>query len=426
MNNIKQINRTGHSYRFFAIVSILILSACANVVAPMPNASESKACVAAGRWMSPKTGVYISTSAIIKNAARHDVVLLGETHVNNDHHIWQLQTIAQIYSANPDMILGFEAFPREAQSVLDKWVAGDLSKKEFLEQSGWNDFWRFNPELYMPLFNFARINRVPMVALNVNRSLINKVSANGWNSIKKSDRSGITNPATASAGYIKILEDAFKQHDDEKEKNNKSKKDLTKKGLTKKGLTKKGLAFDRFVDVQLTWDRAFAQAINDTIRSNTTAGRNPVIVNIIGRGHIDYGFGVSHQLKSLGINNIISLTPWDDFLHCDQMTNSNIAVADAVFGTAAKIEHGNNAKPKLGVFIEQGEGGVAVKKVAPESVAESAGIKSGDLLIEAAGGKLKNPTDLINTINATLPGTWLPLKILRNEKIIDIVAKFKR
>ncbi|MCK5546676.1 MAG: PDZ domain-containing protein, partial [Rhodospirillaceae bacterium] len=174
----------------------------------------------------------------------------------------------------------------------------------------------------------------------------------------------------------------------------------------------------------------FAQAINNTIRSNTTAGttagRNPVIVNIIGRGHIDYGFGVSHQLKSLGINNIISLTPWDDFLHCDQMTNSNIAVADAVFGTAAKIEHGNNAKPKLGVFIEQGEGGVAVKKVAPESVAESAGIKSGDLLIEAAGGKLKNPLDLINTINSIAPGTWLPLKLVRNNKIIEVVAKFKR
>ncbi len=420
MNNIKQINLTGHSPRIFAIVSILILSACANAVAPMPSASESKACVATGHWVNPKTGIYVSTSAIIKNAARHDVVLLGETHVNNDHHIWQLQTIAQIYSANPNMILGFEAFPREAQSVLDKWVAGDLSKKEFIKQSGWNDFWRFNPELYMPLFNFARINRVPMVGLNVNRSLINKVSANGWDGVKKSDRSGISNPATASAGYVKILEDVFKQHEDEKEKNNQPKKELAKKEL----------AFDRFVDVQLTWDRAFAQAINNTIRSNTaaatTARRNPIMVNIIGRGHIDYGYGVPHQLKSLGINNVISLTPWDDFLHCDQMTNSNIAVADAVFGTAAKIEHDNNAKPKLGVFIEQGEGGVAVKKVAPKSVAENAGIKSGDLLIEAAGGKLKSPTDLINTINTTQPGTWLPLKIIRGEKVIDVVAKFKR
>lgn len=421
MNNIKQINRTGHSHRIFAIVSILILSACANVIAPTESTSESKACVATGRWINPKTGVYISTSTITKNAARHDVVLLGEAHMNNDHHIWQLQTIAQIHSANPDIILGFEAFPREAQSVLDKWVGGDLSKKEFLKQSGWNDFWRFNPELYMALFNFARINRVPMVALNVNRSLINKVSANGWDSIKKSDRSGITNPATASAGYIKILEDVFKQHDDEKEKNNQLKKELAKKELAKKEL-----AFDRFVDVQLTWDRAFAQAINDTIRSNTTAGRNPVMINIIGRGHIDYGFGVSHQLKSLGVNNIISLAPWDDFLHCDQMTNSSIAMADAVFGTAAKIEHDNNAKPKLGVFIEQGEGGVAVKKVAPESIAESAGIKSGDLLIEAAGKKLKEPSDLISTVSNILPGTWLPLKIMRNEKIIDIVAKFKR
>ncbi|MCK5546120.1 MAG: PDZ domain-containing protein, partial [Rhodospirillaceae bacterium] len=94
---------------------------------------------------------------------------------------------------------------------------------------------------------------------------------------------------------------------------------------------------------------------------------------------------------------------------------------------SAKIEPDEQTeKPKLGVFIEQGQGGVTVNKVAPKSVAENAGIKSGDLLIEGAGGKLKSPTDLINAVNSMAPGTWLPLKIIRNDKMIEVVAKFKR
>ena len=361
--------------------------------------------------MDPKTGAYIPASAVVKKAARHDAVLLGEAHESNDHHIWQLQTIAQIHAINPDMILGFEAFPREVQATLDKWVEGDLSEKDFLEQSKWNYFWKFDPDLYMPLFNFARMNRVPMVALNVNRKLVNNVSANGWGGVKKHERGNIDNPVAASAGYIKILKDVFKQHEKIKDKNGKPKKEN---------------AFDKFVDVQLIWDRAFAQAINKTLKTNRAAGRTPVMVNIIGRGHVDYGFGVVHQLKSLGVNDVMALTPWDDFQNCNRLNNGAIAVADAVFGISAKIEMDGAAKPKLGVFIEQGKDGVAIKKVAPKSVAESAGIKSGDLLIEAAGGKLKNPLDLINTINSIAPGTWLPLKLVRNNKIIEVVAKFKR
>ena len=408
MNNMKQINQTGHILRSLAVISVLILSACANAKTIPSTTGGNSSCVETGRWIDPQTRTYISTNTIIKKAARHDVVLLGEAHMNNDHHLWQLQTIAQIHSINPDIILGFEAFPREAQDVLDKWIEGDLSEKEFLEQSKWNDFWKFDPDLYMPLFNFARINRVPMVALNVNRLLIGKISINGWDNVKKSERGDIDTPATASDGYIKILEDVFGEHKDEKE-----------------------FAFDRFVDVQLTWDRAFAQAINKTItkalKMNQSTGKKPVMVNIIGRGHVDYGFGTAHQLRSMGVSDIMALTPWDDFQNCDRLNDGGVAVADAIFGISAKIEPDKQTeKPKLGVFIEQGQGGVTVNKVAPKSVAENAGIKSGDLLIEGAGGKLKSPTDLINAVNSMAPGTWLPLKIIRNDKMIEVVAKFKR
>lgn len=59
------------------------------------------------------------------------VVLLGETHINPEHHRWQLQMLATLYAARPDMVIGFEMFPRRVQKILDQWVAGELTESEF-------------------------------------------------------------------------------------------------------------------------------------------------------------------------------------------------------------------------------------------------------------------------------------------------------
>ena len=41
-------------------------------------------------------------------------------------------------------MIGFEAFPRRVQPVLERWVAGQLSESEFLAQSDWRNVWRFD------------------------------------------------------------------------------------------------------------------------------------------------------------------------------------------------------------------------------------------------------------------------------------------
>jgi hypothetical protein len=51
-----------------------------------------------------------------------DVLLLGEQHDDADHHQWQLQVLAGLHALRPEMIIGFEMFPRRVQPVLDRWV----------------------------------------------------------------------------------------------------------------------------------------------------------------------------------------------------------------------------------------------------------------------------------------------------------------
>ena len=408
MNEIKLYSKTT---AVLVAALLLSVSACAPIKPAAQFHSDEK-CVEVGRWLDLKKGIHAQAGDIIKNAARRKVVLLGEAHTNPDHHAWQLQTIAQIYAINPDIVLGFEAFPRSKQDVLDKWSGGELSEHEFIKLSGWDETWRFDKSLYMGLFNFARINRVPMLALNVNRELINNVSKNGWANINKAERFGIGDPAPASSGYIRILEQVFKDHEGEKNKQSTSSSDSNK--------------FGNFVDAQLTWDRAFAEAIEKKLKSERSSGASPVIINIIGRGHIDYGFGVLHQLKSLGIYDVASFVPWDDEKNCGQAKRDGNVVADAIFGTAPFNEFQHPTGPKLGIFIEQGKDGVAVKDVVEKSIAANTGILKGDIIIEAAGKRTPSPSDLTNTIKSVLPGTWLPLKIKRQGQEIEMVAKFTK
>ena len=65
------------------------------------------------------------------------------------------------------MVIGFEMFPRRVQPALDRWVAGELTEAEFLQQAEWGKVWSMPAELYLPLFHFARMNRIPMLALNI-------------------------------------------------------------------------------------------------------------------------------------------------------------------------------------------------------------------------------------------------------------------
>ena len=129
------------------------------------GAGAENGCVAAGTWRVP-AGARLDAKEVIASAARGSIVLLGEVHDNAEHHRWQLQTLAALHALRPDMVIGFEMFPRRLQPVLDRWVAGALDTESFLVESEWFDVWGFDPELYLPLFHFCRQQRVPMQALN--------------------------------------------------------------------------------------------------------------------------------------------------------------------------------------------------------------------------------------------------------------------
>src|SRR5690606_12068050 len=133
-------------------------------------------------------------------------------------------------------------FPRRLQVQLDRWSAGELSEYEFLVAVDWSKTWGGDAELYLPLLRYARQAQIPLLALNVERALIRKVAQRGFADLPDEEREGIWPPVKPSEAYEARLLRAYEAHG-------------------RGGATVNEAAFLRFVESQLTWDRAMAQAI---------------------------------------------------------------------------------------------------------------------------------------------------------------------
>ncbi len=394
------------------------------VIAMASTEHGSEACRTAGAWLDPATGTRLPAEPLMASLAKRRIVLLGESHDNIEHHRWQLHTLAGLHAHQSRLAVGFEMFPRAVQPALDAWSKGESSEGDFLAASRWREVWGYDSGLYLPLLHFVRQSRLPMFALNVDRELVARVGQEGWEAIPRSAREGISDPAPATDAYRRSLAEVYA---------------LKRKGRPEGSLPLEGddrphgdetgdgpdLAailesddFGRFVEAQLTWDRAMAEALFEARSENPEA----LVVGILGRGHIQYGYGVPHQLADLGEENVAVLLPAETGAACQALEPG---VADAVFLVASdESSEGEPAKPRLGIMIEQAEDGIRVLKVFEGSVAEAAGLTSGDIILNAATFPVARTSELIEIVQRQAPGTWLPLDVRRGNETRRFVAEF--
>lgn len=384
----------------------------AGTISSASKQTDSGQCVPVAGWIIPGKGD-TTLSSVMASVKDKSVVLLGETHINPEHHRWQLQMLVTLHAARPDMVIGFEMFPRRVQKVLDQWVAGELTEAEFLSRSEWQSVWSTDANLYLPLFHFARMNRIPMRALNIDIGLRKAVTAKGFDGVPEKEREGVARPAPPAPEYLEFLLPIYQQHE--------------RSGHQSAGKHQKPGIYDpdflRFVVSQQLWDRAMAQEIHAVLNSYDRK-KKPLVVGVMGSGHILKGFGVPHQLKDLGTSKIASLLPWDTNRPCKLLVEG---YADAVFGlTPMSSPSASPPQQRLGIGFEFGKKteGALVLQVEPKSIAESAGLQPGDVILEMAGSKVRDSGEVIATVKHQAPGTWLPLKVLREGVIVEVIAKF--
>lgn len=375
--------------RFFSVRALCLGTALAWLA---PLAALADDCPVPGQWQVAD-GETRTTAGLMAELAGSDVVLLGEQHDRLDHHRWQLHTLAALHAHRPAMVIGLEMLPREAQPALDAWVAGELDEAAFLEQSDWYRAWGFDPELYLPILHFARMQRIPLLALNVTPALRGRLATEGWEAVPEQERFGITPPAPVPAAYRASLEAIYAEHADRDD----DPADL-----------------ERFIAAQLVWDRAMATALVDA------AAEGALVAGLMGAGHLADGDGVPYQLDDLGLDDHRSLLPWVPGPDCQPPE----ARADALYVLGDESDFQPPDPPRLGVLVGEHADGVIVQGIAPGSVAETTGLAEGDVIVTAAGKPMVVPADLTAVIGRQPPGTLLPLEIRRDGNLQEVLARF--
>lgn len=136
-------------------------------------------------------GEKVALSRMASAAALTDVILVGESHDTPAHHELQLNLLRVLHEQGLPVSLGVEMVQSDYQQQLDAWVAGELSEARMQQvfELNWSDW-----PMYRDIFLFARQQRIPMVALNVPRALIRKISESGFDALTAEEKRGL--PAT--------------------------------------------------------------------------------------------------------------------------------------------------------------------------------------------------------------------------------------
>jgi hypothetical protein len=243
-----------------------------------------------------------------------------------------------------------------------------------------------------------------MVALNIDTRLRRAVSQKGLHEVPENEREGLTPPAAPSPAYLDYLLPFYREH--------------VRNGKKQLDATRDDPGFRRFVETQQLWDRAMAQALQGALAQPN----RPLVVGVMGSGHIRHGHGVAHQLKDLRVPDVGALLPWNSGADCSQLVKG---LADAVFGVASVSLAAEPPRQRLGIRFELAQEGTRVLQVERGSIAEAAGVRDGDVILEAAGITISRTDDIVNVVRRQAPGTWLPLRLKRGgEGNVEAVAKF--
>ncbi|WP_207478128.1 ChaN family lipoprotein [Arenibaculum pallidiluteum] len=375
-----------------ALAALIALTAPTFALAAAP---APRSCVPPGAWVDPADQAQLQGPSLLARAAQGPAVLLGERHDSPADHRWQFQTLAGLHAHRSNVAVGLEMLPRSVQPALDRWSAGEIDEATLLRETRWNEVWGYDAELYLPILRFARMNRLPVVALNVDRDLVRRTGREGWAAVPPSAREGVGDPAPPLPAYREGLARIMAMHDGKA------------RGDGDEGL-------NRFVEAQLVWDRAMAEAIAGAHRRT-----GAMVVAILGAGHVEHGLGVAHQLADLGLQGSTALLPWPGDRECAEL---RAGIADAVFGLDP--DPAPAPRPRLGIGISADAGGLRVDTVEAGGLGEEAGLRPGDLLRAAAGRLVARPADLASLVRSVAPGTWLPLSVERGGRPLVLLVRF--
>ncbi|MBD1845569.1 ChaN family lipoprotein [Cyanobacteria bacterium FACHB-63] len=223
--------------------------------------------------VSTPTQQKLDPQMVLKQLRQSRVIYLGETHDSEADHRAQLEIIRSLHQQNPKLAIGMEMFQRPFQSGLDSYLAGASTATRLREFTEYDKRWGYSWEFYYPIINFAKENRLPVVALNTPAEVTRKVARQGLESLTAEEKRyipPIDEIRLEPERYRDRLQKIFAAH--------------AGKGSSR--------WFNSFFQAQVLWDETMADAIVQFLNKNP----DRQIIVLAGQGHIIYGDGIPSRV----------------------------------------------------------------------------------------------------------------------------------
>lgn len=164
--------------RPLAATFLLALSACASVDKPSVMEPEPLQSLYDSRLLSPDGGEALTLAELTEALRGIDVIFVGEFHGHNGAHLLQSRLQVALQRQRPAQLLSLEPFSVDEQSILDRYLAGEIGEATLIERT---DAWSNYRASYRPLVEFARRQQLPVIAANAPADLVRCVGREGAN-----------------------------------------------------------------------------------------------------------------------------------------------------------------------------------------------------------------------------------------------------
>ena len=226
-----------------------------------------------------------SIDKIAAACANADVIFFGEEHNDSAGHYLEASIFKALYNQYGNKLaLSMEMFETDCQLVVNEYLAGFISEDRFIKEGrAWSNY-----KDYKPAVEFAKLNKLFVIAANPPRRYVNMVGRKGMKALdslsKDAKRFLPALPYDTATGAYR---DKFME--------------FMKGGSP-------GTSNSRIFYSQSLWDAGMASSIYKYWRKN----KDKKIFHMVGRFHCDEKLGTAEQLQNrnskLKILNISSFS----------------------------------------------------------------------------------------------------------------------
>jgi len=264
----------------------LCVIGCAGLLPPQPPMATIAGVAERfrpGQIVDLASGKAIAFEELIAHISSKDLIFVGEAHDNPDHHLIQIQILQAVASRSPSLTMGMEFFQRHQQPILDRYIRGESTEKEFLEAVEWKKTWGFDYHFYRPLMQLARERRYRVLAINAPNDMVRKVARTGLKALEPSERDQLPKEIDLTQDrHRAFLHEIYKEH--------------PPRGLKD---------FDFFYEAQCVWEETMAY--NLAVHLESGKGR---LIAFTGNGHIVNKFGIPDRTARRVPVSMVTVMPY--------------------------------------------------------------------------------------------------------------------